>query len=156
MGLKLHNFSRSSTSTRLRVALNLKGLNYDYIAYSLRDGQTRRPDYLARNPQGLVPMLEREDGSILTQSLAIIEWLDETHPAPALLPPDPDGRARVRALSYMIACETHPLEKGDIFIVPSWVVWSLQAETGLDLLHFSDAPIMERLAFMRSKFEVTN
>lgn len=109
MGLKLHNFFRSSTSTRLRVALKLKGMNYDYIAYSLRDGQTRSPGYLAKNPQGLVPMLEREDGSILTQSLAIIEWLDETHPAPPLLPADPDGRARVRALSYMIACEIHPL-----------------------------------------------
>ncbi|MEY8828506.1 maleylacetoacetate isomerase [Sedimentitalea sp. XS_ASV28] len=109
MALKLHNFFRSSTSTRLRAALNLKGLDYDYVPYVLRDGETRTADYLAKNPQGLVPTLEREDGTFLTQSLAIIEWLDETRPEPALLPSDPDGRARVRALSYMIACEIHPL-----------------------------------------------
>lgn len=109
MTLKLHNFFRSSTSTRLRAALNLKGLEYDYIAYVLRTGETRTPEYLAKNPQGLVPTLELEDGSFLTQSLAIIEWLEDTHPEPALLPADPAGRARVRALSYMIACEIHPL-----------------------------------------------
>lgn len=109
MTLRLHNFFRSSTSTRLRAALNLKGLSYDYVPYVLRDGETRTPDYLRRNPQGLVPVLEREDGSHLTQSLAIIEWLDETHPEPPLLPADADGRARVRALAYMIACDIHPL-----------------------------------------------
>ena len=87
MRLVLHNFFRSSTSTRLRAALNLKGIAYDYVPYALRNGETRTPQYLAKNPQGLVPMLEREDGSVLTQSLAIIEWLDETHPAPPLLPP---------------------------------------------------------------------
>jgi maleylpyruvate isomerase len=109
MTLKLHNFFRSSTSTRVRVALNFKGLAYDYVPYVLRNGETRTPDYLAKNPQGLVPALEREDGTVLTQSLAIIEWLEETCPEPALLPKDSDGRARVRALSYMIACEIHPL-----------------------------------------------
>jgi maleylpyruvate isomerase len=109
MTLRLHNFFRSSTSTRVRVALNLKGLAYDYVPYVLRDGQTRTPEYLAKNPQGLVPTLEREDGSFLTQSMAIIEWLDETHPNPPLLPADADGRARVRALSQLIACEVHPL-----------------------------------------------
>ena len=109
MTLKLHNFFRSSTSTRLRAALNLKGLDYDYVPYALRKGETRTPEYLAKNPQGLVPSLEREDGEVLTQSLAIIEWLEETHPEPALLPADVDGRARVRSLAYMIACEIHPL-----------------------------------------------
>jgi maleylpyruvate isomerase len=109
MTMRLHNFFRSSTSTRVRVALNLKGLTYDYVPYVLRDGQTRTPAYLAKNPQGLVPALERDDGSVLTQSLAIIEWLDETHPAPPLLPSDADGRARVRALSQLIACDVHPL-----------------------------------------------
>ena len=109
MTMRLHNFFRSSTSTRVRVALNLKGLTYDYVPYVLRDGQTRTPEYLAKNPQGLVPALERDDGRVLTQSLAIIEWLDETHPAPPLLPSDADGRARVRALSQLIACEVHPL-----------------------------------------------
>lgn len=109
MPLKLHNFFRSSTSTRLRAALRLKGLDYEYVPYVLRDGETRTPEYLAKNPQGLVPTLETGDGTFLTQSLAIMEWLEETHPEPALLPSDPDGRARVRALSYMIACEIHPL-----------------------------------------------
>lgn len=109
MTLRLHNFFRSSTSTRVRVALNLKGLAFDYVPYVLRDGQTRTPAFLAKNPQGLVPALERDDGSILTQSMAIIEWLDETHPTPALLPSDPDGRARVRSLSQLLACEVHPL-----------------------------------------------
>ena len=109
MTLTLHNFFRSSTSTRLRTALNLKGVAYDYVAYVLRKGETRTPQYLALNPQGLVPALEREDGKVLTQSLAIIEWLEEIRPEPALLPADPDGRARVRALAYMTACEIHPL-----------------------------------------------
>lgn len=109
MTLRLHNFFRSSTSTRVRAALNLKGLAYDYVPYVLRDGQTRTPGFLAMNPQGLVPALEREDGSILTQSMAIIEWLDETFADPPLLPADADGRARVRALSQIIACEVHPL-----------------------------------------------
>lgn len=106
---KLHNFFRSSTSTRVRIALNIKGLGYDYCGYVLRDGETRTPAYLSRNPQGLVPVLELDDGRHLTQSLAIIEWLDETHPEPALLPSDPLGRARVRALAQMIACEIHPV-----------------------------------------------
>ncbi len=109
MTLKLHNFFRSSTSTRLRIALNLKGLNYDYVPYALRRGDTRKPDYLTKNPAGLVPTLEREDGTCLTQSLSIIEWLEETHPEPPLLPADPDGRARVRSLAMMIACDIHPL-----------------------------------------------
>ncbi|WP_299410822.1 maleylacetoacetate isomerase [uncultured Roseobacter sp.] len=109
MTLRLHNFFRSSTSTRVRAALNLKGLDYDYVAYKLRDAETHTQDYLRMNPSGLVPTLELEDGTMLDQSLAIIEWLDEIHSMPALLPEDAAGRARVRALSYMIACEIHPL-----------------------------------------------
>ena len=109
MQYKLHNFFRSSTSIRVRAALNLKGLPYDYVPYVLRLGETRTPEYLAINPSGLVPALERDDGVVMTQSLAIIEWLDETRPTPPLLPPDADGRARVRSLAYMIACEIHPL-----------------------------------------------
>lgn len=109
MKFVLHNFFRSSTSIRLRAALNLKGLEYEYVAYALRKGETRRPDFLSLNPQGLVPVLERDDGHVLTQSLSIIEWLEETYPKPVLLPEDRDGRARVRALAYMIACEIHPL-----------------------------------------------
>ncbi len=109
MTLRLHNFFRSSTSVRVRAALNLKGLAFDYVPYVLRTGETRTPEYLAMNPQGLVPTLEREDGTFMTQSLSILEWLDETHPEPPLLPTEADGRARVRALAYMIACEIHPL-----------------------------------------------
>ncbi|AHD11863.1 maleylacetoacetate isomerase [Phaeobacter gallaeciensis] len=109
MSFQLHNFFRSSTSTRLRAVLNLKGLDYDYIPYVLRKGETRSPEYLALNPQGLVPSLVREDGTVMTQSLAIIEWLDEVHPEPALLPADPDARAQDRALAYLIACDIHPL-----------------------------------------------
>ena len=109
MTLRLHNFFRSSTSTRLRAALNLKGLDYEYVAYALRKGENRTAAYLGLNPAGLVPALELDDGTVLTQSLAIIEWLDETHPNPPLLPTDAAGRARVRSLAYMIACEIHPL-----------------------------------------------
>lgn len=109
MTLVLHNFFRSSSSTRVRAALNLKGLSYEYTAYVLREGETRTPEFRARNPAGLVPVLELEDGSHIPQSLAIIEWLEETHPEPPLLPSDPLGRARVRALSCMVASELHPL-----------------------------------------------
>ncbi len=109
MTLVLHNYFRSSTSTRVRVALNLKGLDYDYVAHSLLDRSHKAPRFLARNPAGLVPVLELDDGSHLTQSLAIIEYLDEVHPAPPLLPGDALGRARVRGLAQMIACEVHPV-----------------------------------------------
>lgn len=109
MTFKLHNFFRSSTSTRVRIALNLKALDFEYVSYALRKGENRAASYLALNPAGLVPALELDDGTVLTQSLAIIEWLDETYPTPPLLPPDPIGKARVRSLAYMIACEIHPL-----------------------------------------------
>ncbi|MEM7068862.1 MAG: maleylacetoacetate isomerase [Pseudomonadota bacterium] len=109
MPLRLHNFFRSSTSTRVRIALNLKGLDFEYVPYVLRNGETRTPDYLARNPAGLVPTLEHEDGSYITQSLSIIEWLEEKHPSPALLPIESDARSRVRSLAYMLACEVHPM-----------------------------------------------
>ena len=107
--LTLHNYFRSSTSTRLRAALNLKGVAYDYKAYALLKKETQTPEFLSKSPAGLVPVLELEDGTSLSQSLAIIEYIEETPPKPPLLPADPAGRARVRALSYMIACEVHPL-----------------------------------------------
>ena len=107
--LILHNYFRSSTSTRLRAALNLKGMTYDYISHHLRKGEHRSPDYLAINPQGLVPAVVLPDGHVLTQSLAIIEYLDETVPEPPLLPETAVDRARVRALAYAIACEVHPV-----------------------------------------------
>jgi maleylpyruvate isomerase len=108
MTFVLHGFFRSSTSFRVRAALNLKGIAFDQATYALRKGEQRSPAYLALNPQGLVPSLETPDG-ILTQSLAIIEWLDEVYPDPALLPRDPWGRARVRSLAQIVALDVHPI-----------------------------------------------
>lgn len=105
----LHNYFRSSTSYRVRIALEMKGIAYDYVAHHLRHGGHREPGYLEVNPQGLVPALVWSDGTMIAQSLAIIEFLDETVPQPALLPSDATGRARVRMLSQMIACDIHPV-----------------------------------------------
>ncbi|UVK52404.1 maleylacetoacetate isomerase [Mesorhizobium sp. AR02] len=107
--LILHNYYRSSTSYRVRIALEMKGLSYDYVPHHLRHGEHLEPAYLAVNPQGLVPALVLNDGTLLTQSLAIIEYLDEIQPAPPLLPGDALGRARVRMLAQMIACDIHPV-----------------------------------------------
>lgn len=107
--MKLHNYFRSSTSYRVRIALALKGLAYDYVAYHLRKGEQRGAAYLALNPQGLVPTLETDDGALLPQSLAIVEYLDELQPDPPLLPATPLERARVRSLAYAVACDIHPV-----------------------------------------------
>jgi maleylpyruvate isomerase len=107
--MKLHGYFRSSASYRVRIALNLKGLSADHLPHHLRKGEQRDPAYLAINPQGLVPTLQ-DEGAIITQSLAIIEWLDETHPEPPLLPKDPLRRAKVRAFAMALACDTHPLQ----------------------------------------------
>ena len=107
--MKLHGYFRSSASYRVRIALNLKGLSAEHLTHHLRKGEQRDPTYLAINPQGLVPTLQDDRGTILTQSLAIIEWLDEIHPQPPLLPKDPLRRAHVRAFAQVIACDTHPL-----------------------------------------------
>jgi maleylpyruvate isomerase len=108
-GFVLHGFWRSSTSFRVRVALNLKGIDFTQKTYRLREGYQRKTEYLDLNPQGLVPSLVTPDGVVLTQSLAIMEWLDETFPEPALLPADANGRARVRALAQAVALDIHPL-----------------------------------------------
>jgi maleylpyruvate isomerase len=108
--MKLHGYFRSSAAYRVRIALNLKGLSAAHLAHHLRKGEQRAPAYLAINPQGLVPALENDTGAVLTQSVAIIEWLDETHPNPPLLPNDPLRRARVRAFALAIACDTHPVQ----------------------------------------------
>jgi maleylacetoacetate isomerase len=108
--MRLYDYFRSSAAYRLRIALNVKGIVPDERTYvHLRIGSQRAQDYLALNPQGLVPALELDDGSVLVQSLAIIEYLDETRPEPPLLPADPVARARVRAIALSIACEIHPL-----------------------------------------------
>ncbi len=107
--MKLYNFFRSGTSHRLRIALNLKGLQAQYVAVDLRTEQHLKDDFKAINPQRLVPALEVEEGQVLIQSPAIIEWLEEKHPAPALLPADVDARAHVRALAAVIGCDVHPI-----------------------------------------------
>ena len=106
---RLHGYYRSSAAFRVRIALHLKGVAYESVAHHLRRGEQRSDAYLAVNPQGLVPALEA-DGLVLTQSLAIIEYLDERHPEPALLPPDPAARARARAIAQTIACDIHPID----------------------------------------------
>ena len=106
--MKLHTYFRSSAAFRVRIALNLKGLAYEPAFVHLPKREHRAPAYAAINPQALLPTLD-DSGNLLTQSLAIIEYLEETHPQPPLLPSDSPGRARVRALAMDIACEIHPL-----------------------------------------------
>ena len=108
--MKLHGYYRSAASYRVRITLNLKGLQAEHVYHHLRRGEQRASDYLQLNPQGLVPTLETDHGGIITQSLAIIEWLDETHPEPPLLPKNPTPRARVRAFAMVLACDTHPIQ----------------------------------------------
>ena len=109
--VRLHGYFRSSAAWRVRIALNLKGLEVAHVLHHLRRGEQRAAGYLRLNPQGLVPALELDDGAtVLTQSLAICEWLDETHPAPPLLPGGPEQRARVRAFALAIACDIHPVQ----------------------------------------------
>ncbi|GAA4342037.1 maleylacetoacetate isomerase [Variovorax defluvii] len=106
--MKLHNYFRSSASFRVRIALNLKGLDYEYIPVHIARGDHKTGPFSAISPDMLVPLLE-DDGERFTQSMAIIEYLDEIQPEPSLLPHDPVGRAHVRAMAQSIACEIHPL-----------------------------------------------
>jgi maleylpyruvate isomerase len=132
--MKLHGYFRSSASYRVRIALNLKGLSPEHLPHHLRKGEQCAPAYLAINPQGLVPTLE-DAGTVLTQSLAIIEWLDETHPTPPLLPKDPLRRAKVRAFAQALACDTHPVQNLKVLArlrqlgvpeekVTEWAAWA--------------------------------
>src|SRR5271154_5125364 len=132
--MKLHGYFRSSASYRVRIALNLKGLSAEHLAHHLRKGEQCAPAFLAINPQGLVPTLEAGD-SVLTQSLAIIEWLEEPHPAPPLLPKDPLRRAKVRAFALVLACDTHPVQNLKVLArlrqlglaeekVTEWAAWA--------------------------------
>lgn len=108
--MQLHNFFRSGTSHRLRIALNLKGLDYELRPVDLRRNQQQSAEYKAVQPQGLVPALVvAGEPAPLIQSPAILEWLEERHPAPALLPADATGRARVRALAAIVGCDIHPV-----------------------------------------------
>lgn len=105
----LYDYFRSSAAYRVRIALNLKGVECRRQSVNLVDAEQRSEAYRAHNPQGLVPALELDDGTVLTQSLAICEYLEEIVPQPALLPADPIGRARVRSLAQIVACDIHPL-----------------------------------------------
>jgi maleylpyruvate isomerase len=133
--LKLHGYFRSSAAYRVRIALNLKGLPAEHLAHHLRKGEQTAPDYLVLNPQGLVPTLEADEGAVLTQSLAIIEWLDETHPTPPLLPKDALLRAKARAFALAIACDIHPVQNLKVLArlrqlglpeekVTEWAAWA--------------------------------
>ncbi|MBL8704858.1 MAG: maleylacetoacetate isomerase [Rhodospirillales bacterium] len=124
MTTTLHGYFRSSAAYRTRIALNLKGIAYDQRSYHLRKGEQYGAAFLRLNPVGLVPALE-ENGHVLTQSLAIIEYLDETHPDPAFLPKEPLQRARVRALALAIACDIHPINN-------TRVLGYLENKLGLD------------------------
>jgi maleylpyruvate isomerase len=132
--MKLHGYFRSSAAYRVRIALNLKGLRAEHLPHHLRKGEQCAPAYLAINPQGLVPTLEDEAGAVITQSLAIVEWLEETHPNPPLLPREPLRRAKARAFALAIACDTHPVQNLKVLArlrelgvgeeqVTAWAAW---------------------------------
>ena len=166
--MKLHGYFRSSASYRVRIALNLKGLTADHLPHHLRKGEQCAPAYLAINPQGLVPTLENDTGAIITQSLAIIEWLEETHPTPPLLPKDPLHRAKVRAFAMALACDTHPVQNLKVLArlrqlglpeeqVTGWAAWAnregltacealIAGETGP--FCFGDVPTMADLCLV--------
>ena len=108
--MKLIGYFRSSAAFRVRIALNLTGVKVEHASRHLRKSEQAAPDYVALNPQKLVPALVLDDGAVLTQSLAIIEYLEETQPEPPLLPKDPVGRARVRALALIVSADVHPIQ----------------------------------------------
>lgn len=158
----LHGYWRSGAAYRTRIALNLKGLTYDQAGVDLRTGAQRSDAFIALNPQGMVPALE-VGGAVLTQSPAILEWLEETHPVPPLLPAAPIDRARVRAMAALIGCDIHPLNNlrvgkalretfgADQTAVDAWAArWIVPGFTALEQLAaahgdgwcFADAPTL--------------
>jgi maleylacetoacetate isomerase/maleylpyruvate isomerase len=159
MSLVLHSYWRATAPYRVRIGLNLKGLSYDYAPVNLIKAEQSGPDHLARNPQGLVPALETGEVT-LTQSLAILEWLDETYPQAPLLPASPNDRAVVRAMAGLVACDIHPLnnmrvqkrlaslgvdEAGRSSWSQGWIIDGFQALETLVLQHgkgfaFGDRP----------------
>lgn len=142
----LHGYWRSGTAYRTRIALELKGLSYQQAGVDLRAGAQRSDAFLALNPQGMVPALET-NGAVLTQSPAILEWLEETHPTPALLPSEATARAQVRAMAALIGCDIHPLNNlrvgkalretfgADQAAVDAWAArWIIPGFTALEAL----------------------
>jgi maleylpyruvate isomerase len=164
----LHGYFRSTASWRVRIALGLKGLEAVQASHHLRKGDQRAPDYLALNPQGLLPSLVIDDGAVLTQSLAIIEYLDEVSPQPSLLPADPVQKARVRAVAQVVACDIHPVQNLKVLqrlrdlglseeVVQAWAATTI--EEGLDAVDklladqpgpfaFGDAPTLADLCIV--------
>ena len=164
----LHGYFRSTASWRVRIALGLKGLKAVQVIHHLRKGEQRTPDYLALNPQGLLPAFVTDDGAVLTQSLSIIEYLDETSPEPSLLPADPVQRARVRAVAQAVACDIHPVQNLKVLqrlrdlglgedVVQAWAAAVI--EEGLDAVDklladqpgafaFGDAPTLADLCIV--------
>ena len=134
--MRLHGYFRSTASWRVRIALNLKGVRAEHVFHHLRRGAQQSPEYVRLNTQGLVPTLETDDNRIITQSLAICEWLDETLPQPPFLPGNPLERARTRAFALAIACDIHPVQnlkvlarlrsmsipEGDVTAWAAWVI----------------------------------
>lgn len=134
--MRLHGYFRSTASWRVRIALNLKGVSAEHVFHHLRRGAQQSPEYVRLNPQGLVPTMETDDDRVITQSLAICEWLDETLPQPPLLPGNPLERARIRAFALAIACDIHPVQnlkvlarlrsmsipEGDVTAWAAWVI----------------------------------
>lgn len=114
--MKLYTYYRSSAAYRVRIALNLKGIAYIPEPVNLLEAQQKGTQYRASNPQGLVPALELDDGNVISQSTAILEWLEETRPHPALLPQDPLARSEVRSMVNHIACDIHPLNNLSILV----------------------------------------
>lgn len=164
----LHGYFRSTASWRVRIALGLKRLEAVQVAHHLRKGEQRAPDYLVLNPQGLLPSFVTDDGAVLTQSLAIIEYLDEVSPEPSLLPADPVQRAKVRAVAQAVACDIHPVQNLKVLqrlrdlglgeeVVQAWAATVI--EEGLDAIDtlladqpgpfaFGDAPTLADLCIV--------
>lgn len=149
----LHGYFRSSAAWRVRIALALKGLGVEQVAHHLRDGGQNAPDYIRLNPQGLVPALVTDDGQVLTQSLAICEYLEEVFPHPTILPGDAAFRARIRAAALVIAADIHPIQNLRILqrirgLGQDDQAWARQViEEGLDALEQLLAPVPGPFAF---------
>lgn len=173
--IRLHSYWRSTAAYRVRITLNLKRLDYQQVTHDLRAGEQAGAAYAAINPQKLVPTLEADD-LVLTQSLAIIEWLDERHPDPPLLPPAPNGRAIVRAMAQTIASDIHPLNNlrvlnrlradfgADDAAVSAWIAgWIASGFEALELMigqhggqfAFGDAPTLADCCLVPQVYSAT-
>lgn len=142
--MQMYGNWRSAASFRVRAALNLKGIAYEEVFLDLDAGDHRKPAFLAINPQGAVPALFVDDGPPLTQSLAILDYLEETHPESPLLPADPRERARARSLAQLIACDTHPLYTPRVR-KQLMTAYGLSKEQGLEFLQFAFASGLDTL-----------